>query len=209
MRLRILTSPTGTIDGVSLNKFHVGAVYELGTQVACVFLAEGWAELVADDGTPVFVCPSPPEVASIEPLVLVVDDEPELRRLTEIVLTEHGYHVVVAAHGKDAIERLRETCPDLIVLDLNMPVMDGWQFRAEQRYLTDKKQAAVPVLLMTGEVDAATHADALRAVGVIKKPFDADDLLDAVSAAIGSQRSAPDGIRSMRPWNRTSGRETE
>ena len=110
-------------------------------------------------------------------------------------MTEHGYHVIAAAHGKDAMVRLRESCPDLIVLDLNMPVMDGWQFRAEQRYLTDKKQAAVPVLLMTGETDAATHGEILRAVGVIKKPFDPDDLLDAVSAAIGPRRSAPDGIR--------------
>jgi CheY-like chemotaxis protein len=209
MRLRILTAPTGSVDGVSLDKFRIGAVYDLGTQVACVFLAEGWAEVVSEDGTPVFVRPPPPEVANIEPLVLVVDDEPELRRLTESVLTEHGYHVIVAAHGKDAIVRLRESCPDLIVLDLNMPVMDGWQFRAEQRYLRDKRQAAVPVLLMTGETDAATHAETLRAVGVIKKPFDPDDLLDAVSAAMGSQHSAPDGIRSMRPWKRPARRPTE
>jgi CheY-like chemotaxis protein len=112
----------------------------------------------------------------------------------------------VAGHGSDAIHRLRETCPDLIVLDLNMPVMDGWQFRTEQRYLTDKKRAAVPVLLMTGIDDAAAQAEALQAVGVITKPFDPDDLLDAVSAAIGSQISAPDGIRSTRPWTRNAGR---
>jgi len=204
MRVRILTAPTGTIDGVTLEHFHVGGVYELGTQVGCLFLVEGWADVVSDDGTPVFVRPPPPVEANIEPVVLVVDDEPELRRLTESILTAHGYHVVMAAHGKDAIIHLRESCPDLIVLDLNMPVMDGWQFRAEQRYLPDKKRAAVPVLLMTGEDDATAHAGALRAVGVVKKPFDPDDLLDAVSAAIGSQQSAPDGIRSMRPWKRTA-----
>jgi len=204
MRVRILTAPAGTIDGVSLEHFHVGSVYELGTQVACVFLAEGWAELVSDDGTPMLVRPPPVEVANIQRLVLVVDDEPELRRLTESILTAHGYHVVVAAHGQDAILRLRESCPDLIVLDLNMPVMDGWQFRAEQRYLPDRKCAAVPVLLMTGEDDATAHAGALRAAGVIKKPYDPDNLLDAVSAAIGSQQSGPDGSRSMRPWKRTA-----
>lgn len=206
MRLRILTRPTGTIDGVSLDYFHVGGVYEIGAQVACVFLAEGWAEVVTDADAGVFVRPPPPQVENIERLVLVVDDEPDVRRLTESLLTAHGYHVIVAGHGKEAIDRLREQCPDLIVLDLNMPVMDGWQFRAEQRYLPDKKRAAVPVLLMTGVDDAATHADTLRAVGVIEKPFDPDDLLDAVSAAIGSQRSAPDGIRSTRPWKRNAGR---
>ncbi len=49
MRLRILTRPIGSIDGVSLDQFRVGEVYELGTPVACVFLAEQWAELVLED----------------------------------------------------------------------------------------------------------------------------------------------------------------
>jgi CheY-like chemotaxis protein len=189
MRLRILSPPVGIIDGL----------YELGTQVACVFLVEGWAEIVSDQDVEVFVRPPPPHVAAIEPLVLVVDDDRELRGLAESLLSAQGYHVMVASHGRDAIHRLQERCPDLIVLDLNMPVMNGWQFRTEQRYLTDAKRAAVPVLLMTGVEDAATHADTLRAVGVIRKPFDPDDLLEAVSAAIGSQASAPDGIRSIRP----------
>ena len=70
------------------------------------------------------------------------------------------------------------------MLDLNMPVMNGWQFCAEQRALPDKKRASVPVLLMTGADDAATQADRLKAVGVIRKPFYPDDMLDAVSVAI-------------------------
>jgi DNA-binding response OmpR family regulator len=77
--------------------------------------------------------------------------------------------------------------------------MDGWQFRREQRYLPDKNRATVPVLLMTGEHDAPSHADALHAVGVITKPFDPDDLLDAVSAAITGSGSARDRIGSACP----------
>src|SRR5688572_13009357 len=187
MRLRILTRPTGTLDDVPLDHFHVGGVYDLDTRVACAFLAEGSAELVTVDEADALVRPPPSTLDEIEPLVLVVEDDPALRRLTEFLLTEHGYHVTVAAHGKDAIQRLREQCPDLIMLDLNMPVMDGWQFRSEQRYLTDRTRAAVPVLLMTSEDDAASHAAKLRVVGVIKKPFDPDDLLDAVSAAMGRE----------------------
>ena len=118
------------------------------------------------------------------------------------MLTAHGYHVIVAAHGQDAIQRLREQCPDLSVLDLNMPVMDGWQFRSAQRFLTDRKRAAVPVLLMTSEDNADSEAAKLLAVGVIKKPFDPDDLLDAVSAAMGKEGLGPDGIGSPRPWKR-------
>jgi CheY-like chemotaxis protein len=200
MRLRILAQPTGTIDGVALDQFHIGGIYELGTQVACVFLVERWAEFVGDDEPSAFVRPPPAAVTHIGPLLLLVDDDPAMSRMTETLLTAHGYHVIVAADGRDAIQRLREQCPDLIVLDLNMPVMDGWQFRREQRYLSDKHRAAVPVLLMTGEHDAPSHAHALQAAGLITKPFDPDDLLDAVSAAIERSGSAPDGIGSPRPW---------
>jgi DNA-binding response OmpR family regulator len=79
------------------------------------------------------------------------------------------------------------------VLDLNMPVMDGWAFRSEQRDLADRKRAAVPVLLMTGEDNATAFADTLQAVGVVKKPFDPTELLNAISAAIHSPGSAPGG----------------
>jgi CheY-like chemotaxis protein len=195
MRLKILVRPTGAIDGISLDQFRVGEVYELGTYVGCVFLVERWAELVSGDGAAVFA--DPPAVPTIMPLVLVVDDDPDVRHLTESLLSGHGYRVMLAEHGRDAIQRLRERCPDLIVLDLNMPVMDGWGFRAEQRYLPDATSAAAPVLVLSGKDDAATHAGRLGAVGVIKKPFDPDDLLAAVSAAIGSHTSAPDGIGSM------------
>src|SRR5260221_7708985 len=192
MRLRILTRPTDSIDGVLLDHLRVGEVYELGNQVACVFLAEQWAELVMEDEIVVVQSPTA-AVSNIEPLVLVVDDDPDIRRLTESFLSDHGYHVILAAHGQDAIQRLRHRCPDLIVLDLNMPIMDGWTFRTEQRGLADRKRAAVPVLLMTGEDNAARFADTLQAVGVIQKPFDPAELLNAISAAIHSPGSAPDG----------------
>jgi CheY-like chemotaxis protein len=192
MRLRILTRPTDSIDGVFLDHLRVGEVYELGTQVACVFLAEHWAELVMENETIAVQSPSA-AVSNIEPLVLVVDDDPDIRRLTKTLLTDHGYHVILAAHGQDAIQRLRQRCPDLIVLDLNMPVMDGWTFRSEQRDLADQKRAAVPVLLMTGEDNATAFADTLQAVGVVKKPFDPAELLNAISAAIHSPGSAAGG----------------
>jgi CheY-like chemotaxis protein len=184
MRLRIVVHPRGVVDGVSLEHFHVGEIYDLAHQVASVFLVEGWAEIVWDDESPVFVRRPSRAVSALEPLVLVVEDEPPLRRLTEKLLTSHGYRVSVAIDGRDGILRLEEQCPDLIVLDLKMPIMDGWAFRAEQRHLTDRTRAAVPVLLMTAARDAAVHAAAMRAVGVVKKPFNSARLLGAVSAAI-------------------------
>src|SRR4051812_10456289 len=136
MLLRILVQPTGTIDGIAVDHFRIGGVYELGTQVACVFLAEGWAALADDDAVAVVRRPPSPDT-TIAPLVMVVDDDSEMRQMTTSLLTDHGYQVIVAAHGRDAIERLREQCPDVIVLDLNMPVMNGWEFRRQQRELSD------------------------------------------------------------------------
>ena len=188
MRIRILRRPTRIADGVTPRRLFCGRVYDVHAQVAHIFLTEGWAEII-NDGDAVAVVRPTPDIAKTQPLVLVVDDEPELRRLTEDLLTANGYRVSLARHGQEAFDRLRECCPDLIVLDLNMPVMDGWRFRTEQRHLVDKKLAAVPVLLMTGE-DTAANARTLRAVGVINKPFDPDTLLAAVSAAIGSKGSA-------------------
>jgi CheY-like chemotaxis protein len=133
-------------------------------------------------------------------VVLVVDDDSQVRGLTEAILKSYGYQVVVAADGQEGMQRLSETRPDLIVLDLNMPVMDGWRFCAERQRLTDRSLKAVPVLLLTGEDDAARHVDALRAAGCLEKPVDPDDLLDAVSLAMGcsceSLAEAPEALPS-------------
>jgi CheY-like chemotaxis protein len=205
MRVRLLARPTGRIDGVVLEDFRIGGVYELRIDVACVFLSDGCAELVGEDDTALVGRSLPDEpTAVIHPVVLVVDDDADVRAQTELLLAAHGYEVLTAPHGRAAIERLREQCPDLIVLDLNMPVMDGWQFRTEQRFLTERKLAAIPVLLLTGQDDAANQASRLDAIGIVRKPIDPDDLLEAVSAAVGSQGSAPDGIGPA--WSRRSHR---
>ena len=83
MRLRILTRPTGTIDGVSLDYFRVGGVYEVGSELACAFLAERWAELLIGNDAAVFVRSPTPCVENSERSVLVVDDECEIQRLTD------------------------------------------------------------------------------------------------------------------------------
>lgn len=182
MRLRICRRLQGSIYGVAIDHFRVGLVYEIGTQLASVFLAEGWAEPAGiGDGavaTPGWFPARPSAV------VLIVDDEPDLRQLTADLLTCHGYNVVLAQHGQEAIERLCEHCPDLVLLDLNMPVMNGWQFRAEQERLHEPNLANIPVLIFTSADRADEHAATLNAVGVIEKPFDADRLLNAVRTAL-------------------------
>ena len=183
MRLKIIKSPTGDIPGISLAHFEAGRTYDVGTQVSSVLIAEGWAEIVSDASTDAAL-PSPEPTVAIQGVVLVIDDEPDVQRLTQTLLALNGYHVVVARHGKEGIELLQHHCPDLVVLDLNMPVMDGWQFRAEQRHLPPRL-AAVPVVLLSGDDDVPDHAAALQVDVVLRKPFEAEKLLDAVRRALG------------------------
>jgi CheY-like chemotaxis protein len=180
MRLRICQQPTKTLDGVILENYRAGGVYDLGAQLADVFLAEGWAEHIDRDEA---IISAPP--IQLAALVLVVDDDTDLRRLTASVLSCNGYRVVEAQDGREAIGRLVAHTPDLVVLDLEMPVMDGWEFRAEQQRLSSGQLAAIPVLLLTGTDGADGHAATLRAVGLVQKPFDPEHLLDAIKEALG------------------------
>jgi CheY-like chemotaxis protein len=188
MQLRITRQPPASeITDLLTDDLHVGGIYELGTLVGSLFLAEGWAEPVSvTNQQPVLL--QAVELLPFGGLVLVVDDEAAIRHVARILLSHHGYDVVVARDGKEAIERLSGRSPDLIVLDLHMPVMNGWQFRAEQRRLPPSI-ASIPVLLMAGEADAEACAATLDAIGVVKKPFAAYALLDAVGAAIRLHRT--------------------
>jgi CheY-like chemotaxis protein len=182
MRLRIRRRPHGSIDGVAIDHLQIGLTYEVGTQVASVLLAEGWAEPIgaADAALP---SPRPPPKRR-SALVLIVDDEPDLRQLAADLLIGHGFDVVIAQHGREALERLCEHCPDLVLLDLNMPVMDGWEFRAAQARLAESRLVNVPVLIFTAADGAPEHAATLRAVGLVEKPLNPDQLLDAVQRAL-------------------------
>ena len=82
-------------------------------------------------------------------VILVVDDEDDLRAFTVNLLRAHGYGVLEAQHGEAAIESLCKHAPDLVVLDLNMPIMDGREFCEAQQRLPDPQLAGVPVLLVT------------------------------------------------------------
>ena len=86
--------------------------------------------------------------------------------------------------SEEGLKQLVDYAPDLVVLDLQMPVMDGWHFRAAQRTLPNIRMANVPVLLLTGTGNAARSAEALQAAGFIEKPFEPDLLLGAALAAL-------------------------
>ncbi len=114
----------------------------------------------------------------MDPLVLVVDDDPDIRSALTSVLEVEGYSVVSATHGGEALEQLRTCRPQLIVLDLMMPVMDGPTFMAAKN--SDPTISAIPILVMT----ATTRQRIEGATGFLRKPFDLETFLTAVARCI-------------------------
>jgi CheY-like chemotaxis protein len=115
--------------------------------------------------------------------VLVVDDQQPMRRVLELSLTAHGYEVDGAATGAAALERARQRTPDLIVLDLGLPDMDGLQVIAGVRAFS-----AVPIVVISAR-DAETAEARARAAGAddyLTKPFEIGQLVGRVRAALPS-----------------------
>jgi two-component system chemotaxis response regulator CheY len=109
--------------------------------------------------------------------ILVVDDDPSIRALVVEVLTDDGYAVVEAGDGAEALALTGAAEPCLILLDMRMPVMDGWAFaRAYREQTTDR----APVVVMTAARDARAWAAEIGADGVLPKPFDLVDLANVV-----------------------------
>jgi CheY-like chemotaxis protein len=110
--------------------------------------------------------------------VLVVDDDPDICEVMQLILESHGYRVVTAESGTDALDKLRAGVdPCLILLDLMMPNMNGIQFRREQR--RDPALAAIPVVMISAGGDVAAKAAAVGLQGLLK-PIDLGVLLDTV-----------------------------
>ena len=110
--------------------------------------------------------------------VLVVDDDDIIRGFVSEALEDEGYDIRTAANGRHALNVLRDWKPDLIVLDLMMPEMDGWTFRAEQRKLADASD--VPVVILSAARDLRARAATLDPVSILGKPFDLDELLRTI-----------------------------
>ena len=112
--------------------------------------------------------------------VLVVEDDPELLLSLSEVIESEGYNVACARHGLEALGRLRGGVhPSVILLDLMMPIMNGWQFRYEQRQ--DSDLAKIPVVVVSAKSDSQQHAAWLEADGYISKPIDLDLLFDILA----------------------------
>ena len=128
----------------------------------------------------------PPAVAEAEPKrILVIDDESGVRRLLTDLLAGEGYDVSEASDGIRGLERLRDVSPDLIILDLMMPVVSGWAFAQECRRMDISGD--VPIIAMSAMLDLNRAAATLDALGVrayVAKPFDVEALLALVAQLV-------------------------
>ena len=112
--------------------------------------------------------------------VLIVDDDLDIRDAVSEFLAFEGHEVFTASDGEQALVRCRQLRPDLVLLDLMMPGMNGWDFRRAQ--LRDPAIAAIPVLV----VSALGRVADLAVAGFLPKPFSLDDLTSAVRRLAGS-----------------------
>lgn len=117
--------------------------------------------------------------------VLVVDDDLDSRTLLEIALSAAGYTVVSATNGAEALTVARRFHPAVILLDLMMPIMDGYAFRAAQ--LRESELAAIPVICVSGRHDAQAAARELRTADCVVKPFALDTIVERVNALVHSR----------------------
>ena len=113
--------------------------------------------------------------------ILVVDDQPDITKMLEFLLRGQGYIPLLASDGGEALERFAADKPDLVLLDLNLPVLPGWEVCRQMKAASD-----TPIIIITGQAPTELKATQLApgADAYVLKPFEIDDLLAAVRAAL-------------------------
>ena len=138
----------------------------------------------SQDGTPAQAEPQAAE--ALPPLVMVVDDSITVRRVTQRLLVREGYRVVLAKDGLDALEKLAAEAPAVLLSDIEMPRMDGFDLVRNVR--ADPRLAGLPVIMITSRI-AAKHREHATALGVdhyLGKPYPEDELLALVARHAGA-----------------------
>jgi CheY-like chemotaxis protein len=124
------------------------------------------------------------------PRILVADDDPVILRLLQVNFRLEGYEVETAPHGEEALKKAREFLPDLILLDVMMPGLDGWEVC---RQLKDNPATAdIPVIFLSARAqdEDRRRGYALGVVEYVTKPFDPGQLVETVQRALATIRRA-------------------
>ncbi|VVB86158.1 Chemotaxis protein CheY [uncultured archaeon] len=116
--------------------------------------------------------------------VLVVDDEPDTLELVKLVLESAGFKTMLATSGKEALKLAQTSKPDLVLLDIMMPDMDGWEVFRKLK----EKDPAIPIAILTAKaqnIDRLLGLHVLKADDYITKPFGKNELIDRVKKLTG------------------------
>jgi CheY-like chemotaxis protein len=127
--------------------------------------------------------------------ILLADDSPHAQRIGERILRDEGHEVITVSDGKVAMLRLEDAQPDLIIADMSMPEVSGFELC---EYV--KRTSGAPVILTAGPVEAVddSQVDRVRADGILRKPFEASALLESIGRFVsGRRRSAAAGPRAV------------
>lgn len=119
--------------------------------------------------------------------VLVVEDEATIREMLQLILESEGYQVDLAAEGGEALALAARTPPDLVLLDVKMPGIDGYEFARRYREAEGPK---APIVVVTAAQAAEQAAAEIRACAWLGKPFGVDQLLAIVSGCMAKARAA-------------------
>lgn len=125
-----------------------------------------------------------------QPIVMVVDDSLTVRKVTQRLLTRSGYQAVLARDGVDALRQLQEVTPDAMLVDIEMPHMDGFDLTRNVR--ADERIGAMPIIMITSR-SADKHRRYAAEIGVnvyLGKPYNEDELLRHLRNLIGSRAPA-------------------
>src|SRR5918911_3668350 len=116
--------------------------------------------------------------------ILIVDDDESIRSFVELALDAEGYEVSTAPNGAVALDVAGRQQPDLILLDMRMPVMDGWAFARAYR---SQPGPHAPIVVITAARDASARAAEINADAHLGKPFDLDELLGIVERYVADK----------------------
>ncbi len=121
-----------------------------------------------------------------QPRILIVDDDPMIRRLLQVNFRLEGFDVDVAGRGEEALELASAVRPDIVVLDVSMPDMDGWEVMGRLR--DNPETASVPVVFLTARTGQREQekAQQLGADGYLVKPFDPGELVQVVQRTLAA-----------------------
>ena len=124
------------------------------------------------------------------PTILVVDDEPAIRALVRAALSEHGYRVLEAADGAQALRLALSERPDLVLQDIALPGLSGLE--VSRRLREDPAAALTPILLLTGLAPETWPVEGrFDAQGLVQKPFSPADLVSQIRSVLLRQAAAP------------------